>query len=295
MGSLPPAMALYTFIFCLSIFYIPCYSATPPPLPPGPPPPFPPQEENLPDSDLPIPPPDTSYNEHLAGYQEILDQLNWLNSTDLEETQLREGDWTAAYDTEENGWYFFNNETNVSTWDPPEEFKALYLAHELRTAHDAGRFDDRGIIYANGIELENGGNFTQAIKDNLKEQKFYENIVKDFIEAYAIKTVGWLGLNVILYGGSMFWDGFGTRKKRDIAAENEDYFGGVNRALESSQTWRELIDKAEEEGRSWENIIEETMLDVEEDLETLWKKDLDKRHQFEATIAYPIFKFFGVD
>ena len=124
--------------------------------------------------------------------------------------------------------------TNISTWDPPEEFKALYLAHELRTGNDAGRLDERGIIYVNGLELTNGGNFTQAIKDNLKEQKFYENIVKDFIEAYALKTVGWFGLNVILYGGSMFYDGFGTRKKRDLG-DKEDYFGGVNRALESSQ------------------------------------------------------------
>merc|ERR1712083_58335 len=298
MGSSSPTMALFTLFLCLPIFFACCSadnSATPPPLPPGPPPPpEASQDEFVPESDLPLPPPSTSYTEHLAGYQEILDKLNWLNSTDLEQTQLREGDWTAAFDVEENGWYFFNNVTNISTWDPPEEFKALYLAHELRNADDAGRLDERGIIYVNGLELTNGGNFTQALKDNIKEQKFYENIVKDFIEAYAIKTVGWLGLNVILYGGSMFWDGFGTRKKRDTSIQN-DYFGGVNRALESSQTWKELIEKAEEEGRDWENIIDDTMIDVEEDLEALFIKDLDKRHQLEASIAYPIFKFFGVD
>ena len=55
------------------------------------------------------------------------------------------------------------------------------------------------------------------------------------------------------------------------------------------------MEKAEEEGRGWDNIIEETLVDFEEDLENLWKRDLDKRHQFEASIAYPIFKFFGVD
>ena len=124
--------------------------------------------------------------------------------------------------------------TNISTWSPPEEFKALYLAHELRTGNDVGRLDERGTVYVSGFELTTGGNFTQALKDNIKEQKFYENIVKDFIEAYAIKTVGWLGLNVLLYGGSMFYDGFGARKKRDTNVQ-DDYFGGVNRALESSQ------------------------------------------------------------
>ena len=182
--------------------------------------------------------------------QDILDKLNWLNSTDLEETQLKEGDWTAAFDAEENGWYFFNkyvgglnsienmlfipSVTNTSTWSPPEEFKALYLAHELRNGDDIGRLDERGIIYFNGVELTTGGNFTQALKDNIKEQKLYTNIVKDFIEAYAIKAVGWLGLNVILYGGTMFYDGFGFRRKRDADGQ-KDYFGGVNRALQSSQ------------------------------------------------------------
>ena len=68
-------MELYVFILLLPIFYTPCNSATPPPLPPGPPPPPPasaPQDEALPDSDLPIPPPETSYNEHLAGYQVLV-------------------------------------------------------------------------------------------------------------------------------------------------------------------------------------------------------------------------------
>ena len=101
--------------------------------------------------------------------------------------------------------------------------------------------DQRGTVYVSGIELENGGNFTQGLRDNLKEQALYNNIVKDFIEAYAIKTVGWLGLNVILYGGTMFYDGFGLRRKRDTTVQN-DYFGGVNRALETSQvSWLYLV------------------------------------------------------
>ena len=60
------------------------------------------------------------------------------------------------------------------------------------------------------------------------------------------------------------------------------------------QTWKQLITKSNEEGRDWENIIDDTLLDLEGDLEKLWIKDLDKRHQFEANIAYPLFKFFGV-
>jgi len=287
-------MTLYALLLC---FTLANSDPTPPPLPPGPPPPQAIQDEFVPEfengSELPIPPPEISYNDHLANYQDILDKLNWLNSTDLEETQLKDGDWTAAFDAEENGWYFFNNITNTSTWSPPEEFKALYLAHELRNGDDIGRLDERGILYFNGVELTTGGNFTQALKDNIKEQTLYKNIVKDFIEAYAIKTVGWLGLNVILYGGTMFYDGFGFRRKRDTDSQ-KDYFGGVNRALESSQTWKELIDISEEEGKDWENIIDDTMIDIEEDLERLWIKDLDKRHQFEANIAYPVFKFFGV-
>ena len=55
-----------------------------------------------------------------------------------------------------------------------------------------------------------------------------------------------------------------------------------------------MIEISEEEGKDWENIIDDTMIDLEEDLESLWIKDLDKRHQFEANIAYPVFNFFGV-
>ena len=55
-----------------------------------------------------------------------------------------------------------------------------------------------------------------------------------------------------------------------------------------------MIQKAEEEGKDWENVIDDTMFDVEEDLENLWIKDLDQRHRFEADIAYPLFKYFGV-
>ena len=131
--------------------------------------------------------------------------------------------------------------TNISSWNPPEEFKALYLAHELKNTENAARLDERGIVYVSGIELTTGGNFSQAIRDNLKEQALYNNIVKDFIEAYALKTVGWLGLNVILYGGTMFYDGFGLRRKRDTTLRR-DYFGGVNRALETSEVcWLNLV------------------------------------------------------
>ena len=55
-----------------------------------------------------------------------------------------------------------------------------------------------------------------------------------------------------------------------------------------------MIEKAEYEGKNWENVIDDTLLDLEGDLEKLWIKDLDKRHQFEANIAYPLFKLFGV-
>ena len=83
----------------------------PPPRPPGPPPPpqvNPPKSGALLGSNAPVPPPPTSYQEHLASYQEIIDQVNLLNSTDLEDITLSNGDWTAAWDTEENNWYFHN-------------------------------------------------------------------------------------------------------------------------------------------------------------------------------------------
>ena len=130
--------------------------------------------------------------------------------------------------------FYLHSVTNASTWNPPEEFKALYEAHELGSGDEIGRLDGRGTVYFSGIELENGGNFSQALRDNLKEQNLYKNIVKDFIETYALKTVGWFGLNVLLYGGTMFYDGFGLRKKRDLT-QPQDYFGGVNQALEESQ------------------------------------------------------------
>ena len=124
-------MAQHTKLICFHILFTFCLAdtdVTPPPLPPGPPPPEAIQDEFIPEfeleSDLPIPPPEKSYSDHLASYQvllnrktskgnyfdpqEILDKINWLNSTELEEIQLREGDWTAAFDAEENGWYFFN-------------------------------------------------------------------------------------------------------------------------------------------------------------------------------------------
>ena len=108
----------------------------------------------------------------------------------------------------------------------------MYAAHELRNGEDVGRLDGRGTVYFYNYQLESGGNFTQALKDNLKEQKLYNNIVKDFIEAYAIKSLGWLGLNLMLYGGTMFYDGF--RRKRDTN-QLRDYLGGVSRALDNSQ------------------------------------------------------------
>ena len=45
----------------------------------------------------------------------------------------------------------------------------------------------RGSVIVNGLSLKSGGNFTQALKDNLKEQSLYKNIVKDVI-TFGIKV-----------------------------------------------------------------------------------------------------------
>ena len=45
----------------------------------------------------------------------------------------------------------------------------------------------RGSVIVNGLALKSGGNFTQALKDNLKEQSLYKNIVKDVI-TFGIKV-----------------------------------------------------------------------------------------------------------
>ena len=45
----------------------------------------------------------------------------------------------------------------------------------------------RGTVIVNGIQLTDGGNFTQAVRDNLKEHQLYKNIVKDFI-TFGIKV-----------------------------------------------------------------------------------------------------------
>ena len=88
----------------------------------------------------------------------------------------------------------------------------------------------RGTVIVNGITLKNGGNFTQAVKDNLKEQSLYKNIVKDVI-TFGIKVCtteaeydrqksekfqfgGWTSLSMLLYGGNIFTNGLG-RKRRD--------------------------------------------------------------------------------
>merc|ERR1712156_899839 len=293
-------LSMFRYLFPVHILLVGCAAQidSAPPLPPGPPPPHVVQDDESSNlqhelNNLPVPPPNTSYGDHLAQYQELLDKLNWLNTTALEETQLRKGDWTAAFDAEENGWYFFNNVTNTSTWNPPEEFKALYAAHELRNGEDVGRLDGRGTVYFYNYELQSGGNFTQALKDNLKEQKLYNNIVKDFIEAYAIKSLCWLGLNLMLYGGTMFYDGF--RRKRRDTNQLRDYLGGVSRALDNSQTWNDLMTQSEEEGRDWQDIVEDTLAELEEDLEKKWITDLDQRRQLEAELAYPIFKSFGIE
>ena len=52
--------------------------------------------------------------------------------------------------------------------------------------------------------------------------------------------------------------------------------------------------QSEEEGRDWQDIVEDTLAELEEDLEKKWISDLDQRRQLEAELAYPIFKSFGI-
>ena len=126
--------------------------------------------------------------------------------------------------------------SNVSTYEAPTEFTALAAATAAGEA--AGRLDPRGTVYVGGLELTSGGNFTQALKDNLKEHSLYKNIVKDAIQTYVVQTVGWFGLNILLYGGTMLYDGFGTERKKRTAELPADYFGGVKRTLDESQVNR---------------------------------------------------------
>jgi len=184
-------------------------------------------------------------------------------------------EWVAYWDDLETHWFFFNKVHNYSSWERPKNiqnviFDIPYDSEEgvesLKDILKCDQFEHsgceavarsmvsqaRGTVIVNGITLTNGGNFTQALKDNLKEQSLYKNIVKDVI-TFGIKFGGWTSLSMLLYGGNIF--GL-KRKRRD--AEHED------------QGWRYKTAAAIKE---YEKEMAEYMEDIVNDLEAI--EDVD--------------------
>jgi len=181
-------------------------------------------------------------------------------------------EWVAYWDDIESHWFFFNKIHNYSSWEKPKNIQNIIFdipydsdegVESLKTILNCEEYEHagceavarsmtsqaRGTVIVNGIQLKDGGNFTQALKDNLKEHSLYKNIVKDII-TFGIKFGGWTTLSMALYGGNILTAA--GRKRRDVGDEEEG--------------WRYRTEKAI---KQYEEEMAEYMGDIVNDLEAL--------------------------